>query len=335
LKETKEIKKKIRVNFKTKLILGAIFLLLVGIIYEHIEEYQDFNKYVPVGQLINVDGHYMHIYGQGIGEVKVVFSAGWKIPSPYVDFYPLYNEISKYTRTLVYDRPGYGWSEIADTPRDIDTIAKEMHELLMKSGEKPPYILVGHSIGSLEVLRFAQLYKNEVKGIILIDGSNPEMYINNKVKASGLIRLRTSIKNNLIFFLNKTGITRLLFQIAGFYDTTSLATARNNLKQAPESFKKIDQAMFLRTFNNKNQCDEGDNKENNANTVTANGYLTDVPLRIITSEERNSYKGEAQNQVNLKKWSQNSEQIIVKESGHAIHWVHPEVINNEILNLIL
>ena len=97
---------------------------------------------------------------------------------------------------------------------------------------------------------------------------------------------------------------------------------------------EINAAMFLKNFNNGNQVDEGRNKEINANKVASKGFLNDIPLRIITSEEINSYKEARANQLNLKQWSTDSKQIIVKESGHAIHWVHPEVINKEILELL-
>lgn len=332
-----------RINTKTKskkrkilkkVLLVLLSILFVGITYEQMSLAYDNRTYEPVGQLINVNGHEMHTYSKGQGKITVIFASGWKTPSPYVDLYPLYNEISKHTRIAVYERPGYGWSDVANTPRDIDTITKELHELLEKSGEKPPYILVGHSIGSLEVIRFAQVYKDEVKGVVLIDGSNPDMYFD-MVKASKLAYLRASMVNNLIYLLNKSGVTRLLFNsLPNFYSSTPLSSARNNLALAPDNFKEIDRAMFLKTFNNRNQVDEGDNKEINANRVAANGYLKDVPLRIITSEELNSYKESRENQLNLKNWSTDSKQIIVKGAGHAIHWANPELINNEILEIL-
>lgn len=316
-----------------KILLGILIIFMVGIVYEQAEEYFYNIKFKPVGRLINVNGHNMHIFAEGKGPATVVFASGWKVPSPYVDFYPLYSEISKHTKIAVYDRPGYGWSDVADTPRDIDTITTEIHELLEKSGEKPPYILVGHSIGSFEVLRFAQIYKDEVKGVVLLDGSNPDMY-SNMVRPSAFAFMRASIFNNSIYLLNKIGISRLLFNTVYNYSSTTLSTARNNLSLAPGNFKKLDEEMFLRTFNNSNQVDEGNNKENNAFKVLSNGNINDIPLKIITSEELNSYKESKENQLNLKKWSIDSKQIVVKGAGHAIHWSHPEMISAEILDIL-
>lgn len=331
-KKSNRIHKK-TMHWKKKILLGLLIILMVGFVYEQAGEYSDSIKYKPVGQLINVNGHNMHIFVEGKGSATVVFASGWKMPSPYVDFYPLYNEISKHTRTAVYDRPGYGWSDVAGTPRDIDTITTEIHELLEKSGQKPPYILVGHSIGSLEALRFAQIYKDEVKGVVLLDGSNPDMY-SNPVKPSTFAFVRASIFNNSIYLLNKSGISRLLFNTVYNYSSSVLSTARNNLSLAPGNFIKLDQAMFLKTFHNSNQVEEGKNKEKNALKVLSNGYINNIPLRIITSEELNNYKESKENQLNLKKWSTNSKQIVVKGAGHAVHWSHPEVVNAEILDIL-
>lgn len=333
VKNRKGINKK-SISRRKKILLGVILILMLGISYEKIGEHLDSKRFQAPGKIINVNGHNMHVFEKGKGSATVVFACGWKTPCSYVDFYPLYSEISKYAKIAVYDRPGYGWSDTANNPRDIDITTKELHELLQKSEAKPPYILVGHSIGSLEVLRFAQLYKNEVKGVVLIDGSNPDMY-SNMVKPSPLAYMRTSIFNNSIYLINKIGISRLLLNIIpDFYSSTPLATARNNFSLAPDNFKKIDAAMFLKTFNNRNQVNEGKNKEVNAKKVASYGYIKDIPLRIITSEEINNYKEAGKNQLNLKKWSNDSKQIIVKDSGHAIHWVHPEVIIKEIMDIL-
>lgn len=330
---TKTDKKRKTIKLRIKILLTIFIILVVGITYEQISEYVDNKKYKPVGNLINVDGHNMHIWAEGTGDETVVFGVGYQMPSGYVDFFPLYSEILKHTRVAVYDRPGYGWSDVADTPRDIDTITKEIHELLVQAGEKPPYIFVAHSIASLEAIRFAQLYKDEVKGVVLIDGSNPGMYTNMQ-KQSSLAYARTSIFKNAIYFINKTGITRLLFSTVYPYSSTPMSTGRNGMALATEQLRKLDAAMFLRTFNNHNQVDEGKNKEKNAFDVLSHGYIGDIPLRIITSEELNNYPESKENQLNLLKWSTDSKQIVVDGSGHAIHWSNPRVINTEIIDLL-
>ncbi|AKN30206.1 alpha/beta hydrolase [Clostridium carboxidivorans P7] len=299
-------------------------ILIMGFAYEKFGQYSDSKKYKPVGKIINVDGHNMHIFAKGKGDATVVFSSGWGTPSPYADFYPLYNEISKHTRVAVYDRPGYGWSDVSKTPRDIDTITKEMHELLVKSGEKAPYILVGHSLGSLEVVRFAQMYKDEVKGIVMIEGGNPEYYSNEK---------QEDVNDVLISSLSKSGAFRVLFNIPSL--ASSINAPRNNLALVPKDLKELDKAMYLKNMTNKNKNDELKNAKNNATEVVSNGKLGSIPLRILTSEsEANGELKWKQSQQAFKNWSTDSKQIIVPGAGHFIHQYKPELINEQILGIL-
>ncbi|MBU3171761.1 alpha/beta hydrolase [Clostridium estertheticum] len=324
------IGKKIFKGFRNITIFFITVILLIsisGLIYERIGLYSDSKKYSVPGTIVKVNGHDMHVYSEGKGNSTVVFVSGFGTPSPYADFYPLYNEISKYTRTVVYERPGYGYSEVSNTSRDIDTITKEMHQLLEKSGEKAPYILVGHSMGSLEIIRFAQRYKNEVKGIVMIDGGSPEFYANEEIDQNRIssMKLKSVLKNE--------GIIRLLFNYSKkFYNSTY--SFRNQLSLVPLDLKNVDTAMYLKTITNKNKTAELVNLKSNAQIVMKNGNLGQIPLRILTSGEEAKDSKWKNSQEDFKSWSTDSKQKIVKGSPHYIHQYEPNVINNEIKKLI-
>jgi pimeloyl-ACP methyl ester carboxylesterase len=76
---------------------------------------------------------------------------------------------------FAYNRPGYGDSEAAATPRDGRTIVEELRAVLRHKGLKPPYVLVGHSLGGLYMQLFARTYPDEVKGLVLVDSLYPRM----------------------------------------------------------------------------------------------------------------------------------------------------------------
>ena len=76
---------------------------------------------------------------------------------------------------FVYNRPGYGNSDIATTPRDGRTIVDELRAVLRHKGLKPPYVLVGHSLGGLYLQLFARAYPDEVRALVLIDALYPRM----------------------------------------------------------------------------------------------------------------------------------------------------------------
>jgi pimeloyl-ACP methyl ester carboxylesterase len=74
---------------------------------------------------------------------------------------------------FAYNRPGYGNSDAPTTPRDGRTVVEELRQLLRHKGLKPPYVLVGHSLGGLYMQWFARAYPEEVKGLVLVDAMYP------------------------------------------------------------------------------------------------------------------------------------------------------------------
>lgn len=78
------------------------------------------------------------------------------------------------TTTFAYNRPGYGNSDPAPTPRDGFHIVEELRTLLRGNNLNPPYILVGHSLGGLYMQLFARRYPDEVAALILVDSTHPK-----------------------------------------------------------------------------------------------------------------------------------------------------------------
>ena len=304
--------------------LVLFVLLAAGFIYQKISVGIDLKSYKPVGKLYLVGNKMMHIYTGGSGRSTVIFAAGWGTANPYVDFYPLYNEVSKHAKFAVYDRFGYGYSDISDKERDIDTIVDEIHELLNKSGQKPPYIFAGHSLASLETIRYAQRYKDEVKGIVLIDGGNPELYAAQKP-----VTFISVFQKQAIRF----GIARLLYKIDSFED--SINSERNTLKLLPSNLKELDKTSTLIKSGNDNIIDEMKRSQSNAKKVVDGGILGNIPLTVIsTGSFGQASQGWLNSQEKLKGWSTLGKQFTVKDSKHYIHQYKPEIIVNEILKIV-
>lgn len=75
---------------------------------------------------------------------------------------------------FAYDRPGYGGSGAAPGPRDACSVAAETRAVLAAAGLKPPYILVGHSLGGLYQYVYARRYPEDVAGLVLLDPTHPQ-----------------------------------------------------------------------------------------------------------------------------------------------------------------
>jgi len=82
------------------------------------------------------------------------------------------DDVAKFTRVCSYDRAGLGWSDGVRETLPPERIAEMLHALLEKGGEKPPYLMVGHSLGGIYVRAFERLYPEDVVGMVLVDSSH-------------------------------------------------------------------------------------------------------------------------------------------------------------------
>lgn len=123
------------------------------------------------GQRIDIGGYKLHIHCEGAGSPAVILESGlgdWS--SHWISVQRL---LRTDTQVCSYDRAGYGWSDPGPRPRDSSRIVAELHTLLGKAGIAPPYVLVGHSFGGINVRLFASTYPEEVSGLLLVDASHP------------------------------------------------------------------------------------------------------------------------------------------------------------------
>jgi pimeloyl-ACP methyl ester carboxylesterase len=125
------------------------------------------------GQLVAVSGFRLNLYCMGNGSPTVVFDSGWG------DWAPAWSkvqpEIAKWTRACAYDRAGTGFSAPGPMPRTSVHIAEELRTALHHAGIGGPYILVGSAFGGDNVRTFADLYMNEVAGLVLVDADPDDL----------------------------------------------------------------------------------------------------------------------------------------------------------------
>lgn len=95
---------------------------------------------------------------------------------------------------IALNRPGYGDTAATDSPRDPCTIAAEQHAQLQTAGLRPPYILVGHSLGGLYQYVYAKLYPDEVAGIVLLDPTHPRNWEMLQSTAPGIATMVKALK---------------------------------------------------------------------------------------------------------------------------------------------
>jgi pimeloyl-ACP methyl ester carboxylesterase len=110
--------------------------------------------------------------GEGDGPL-VVFEAGMSAPA--ASWAHTQREISARTRTLSYDRAGYGGSDPDPRDRTLERITDDLTGLLDGVGETRPVVLVGHSWGGPVIRLFAERHPRRVAGLVFVDATVAEI----------------------------------------------------------------------------------------------------------------------------------------------------------------
>jgi pimeloyl-ACP methyl ester carboxylesterase len=116
---------------------------------------------------VTVDGRSLRMLLAGSGDHTVVFENGQG--APLETWGKVQPAVSRFARTVSYDRAGVGLSEDGPPPRDGGRIAADLRQALRAAGVAPPYILVGHSMGGRYIRTFAATYPDAVSAMVLVD----------------------------------------------------------------------------------------------------------------------------------------------------------------------
>ena len=160
------------------------------------------------GRCVDVGGY--QIYAKVLGSSKPVVILDIGMGGDISTWNLIAEKISKFARIVVYDRAGYGKSQKkpGDYPITSEDSVNTLKTLLDKLKIKPPYFLVGHSLGGLNMQLFAEKYPHDIDGIVLSESSsrNQKFYdpLPNKNEfyyreALGLDTSRLQVQNAGIF----------------------------------------------------------------------------------------------------------------------------------------
>ena len=159
------------------IIFVVLILFLGGTFGFHQLSLQKESKLLmPIGKKVVVNGHQMNVYIKGEGSETIVFLSGAGIASPILDFKNLTDSLSKKYKVVIVERAGYGYSEDSNQSRDVMEVLFETRQALSQANVIGPFIILSHSMASLESLAWQEKYPNEVKALIGLDWALPASY---------------------------------------------------------------------------------------------------------------------------------------------------------------
>ncbi|MFD0712130.1 alpha/beta fold hydrolase [Paenibacillus sp. GCM10027626] len=303
-------------------VIIVICLLLVFMAISYINHTIRLNKesvlLSPVGKMVKVNNHQMHVYTEGSGAKTLVFMSGGGTSSPVLDFKGLYSKLSDRYRIAVVEKAGYGYSETADVSREIDTILEETRTALSLAGEKPPYVLFPHSMSGIEAIYWAQKYPQEVAAIIGLDPAVPTVYEKYPLPSAFTMGLTT--------FAARIGVTRFFADIVN----SSAAITENHLT---EQEKKIYRAIFYKKTQTSNMNEEVRMIRNNAAKVSEGG-IPNIPTYFFISNGKELPLDDWKDLLIQYADAVENGKYMILDSGHYIHDYEPEIIAEESVKYI-
>lgn len=230
------------------------------------------------------------------------------------------NRLKDQAYGLSYDRAGLFFSDpISKDQVSIHTVLEDfdkMLSLLENKGEiRPPYILVGHSIGGAFIQLYAHLHPEKIQGIVLVDSTSDAQISDSRMPQDFSPPPHKELPPEELMPISTA---RALFQEASHQLSIhkELLSLRRNLETLAYYTSEADKA----------------------NTP----FLGDIPLRVIsrqfTSKESTELSEEHQAaleiQKQLAKRSSNSKPVIFSQhEGHFVHAEDPDLVGNTIRDL--
>ena len=227
------------------------------------------NKIVGYGEKIEIKGKNINIVEKGLENNQVVIiDPGYGTTAPGLDFMPLMDELSQTYHVIAIEPFGYGDSDTIGSPRTVENITDELHQVIQKLGYTK-YILCSHSISGVYSLYYLDKYQDEVTGFIGMDTSVP-----NQLEYTGNTFLPILRK-----WSNKLGLIRIASRI---HPEWFMA---NNQYYSDETKSQIRYRLY-RDFANVDNLDEGRHFTDNWNKIKDLHYPRDIKkIFFLTKKE--------------------------------------------------
>ena len=242
-------------------ILSFILLfLLATFIFHRISLEKEEASLIPMGQQVLVNGHQINVYVEGDGPETIVVLSGAGIASPILDFKEVSESLSKQYKLVIVERAGYGYSDDSNHSRDVMEVLSETRQALSQANITGPFIILSHSMASLESLAWQEKYPDEVKALIGLDWALPSSYENLKDNQALLTLAYWSSKIGLLryfpesFYIKNPTLTeteRQQYKLLAYKQLMSQAMlhesrlVKENAKKVPSSINPKIPALLM------------------------------------------------------------------------------------------
>lgn len=315
-----EIIKPNKIKSKDKLSRATLSVLFFPLsITQFLITKREDQKYQPPGELVDIETSQLHALVSGKGETTIILDAGMGGFS--VDWTFVQPELSKFSTVLSYDRAGYGWSKTNEDRVTSEEYVNALRKLLMKLKLKPPYILVGHSFGGLNMQLFAASFPEEIAGLVLVDSVHEHYYLPEYMSESRKLSFSKMLSvYKLGYILAPLGIPRFLKQHIGS-------------KRLPPEYLKQAKAKGYISSTYKTVYMELISAEESAKQVQSAKPIPDsIPITVLSAGKQSEEWHEQQ--LLLCDLNRVTKHKVANKSWHSIQIHEPEIVIRAIKEMV-
>jgi pimeloyl-ACP methyl ester carboxylesterase len=281
------------------------------------------------GKLVDIGGRRLHLHCTGSGSPAVIVENGSSGFS--IDFALVQSEVAKFTQICTYDRAGYAWSEAGPARGAVGQTIDDLHLLLRKAGIKPPYVLVGASIGGIYTRAYQRRYPQEVVGLVLDDPTSDEglgYRVHGKDKLIHEVSAQ-DMRENLKPLVRDGWHRKAPSKVEEPYDRLPKHVQAARLWAARKFIAEDDIYQELVSSESWRQEFIALRRER----LGQKHPLGSLPL-IVLGRKQSDWETRQRHLADLKALSSVGKLLIAKDSGHEIHLYRPELVVESIREVV-
>lgn len=288
-----------------------LLFLLATFIFHRISLDKEQASLTPMGQQVLVNGHQINIYVEGDGPETIVVLSGAGIASPILDFKNVSESLSKRYKVVIVERAGYGYSDDSNYSRDVMEVLSETRQALSQANITGPFIILSHSMASLESLAWQEKYPDEVKALIGLDWALPSSYENLKDNQALL---------TLAYWSSKIGLLRYFPESFYIKNQTLIESERKQYKLL--AYKQLMSQAMLH---------ESQTVKENAKKVPSN-INPKIPALLMVSNGEGTSFSQSEWQLYAERFAsdQSNVQVVYMDAPHDLYHYQSDAIVSRI-----
>lgn len=286
-----------------------LLFLLATFIFHRISLEKEEASLKPMGQQVLVNGHQINVYVEGDGPETIVVLSGAGIASPILDFKNASESLSKQYKVVIVERAGYGYSDDSNHSRDVMEVLSETRQALSQANITGPFIILSHSMASLESLAWQEKYPDEVKALVGLDWALPASYENLK---------QNQVLLTLAYWSSKIGLLRYFSE--SFYIKNQTLTESERKQYKLLAYKQLMSQAMLH---------ESQTVKENAKKVPSNINPKIPALLMVSNGDGTSFSQfEWQRYAERFASDQSNVQVVYMDAPHDLyHYQSSEIVS--------